>query len=120
MQLYPAIDLKNGQCVRLRQGEFEHITVYSDEPEKVARRWQEQGATYLHLVDLDGAFQAAHTLKGVSGNLGLTPLYEVVCDIVEPLRHGEKRSDYPAMLEKIEEEFAKVRQMHEELTACQL
>ena len=52
--------------------------------------------------------------------MGLTPLYEAVCDIVEPLRHGEKRSDYPAMLEKIEEEFAKVRQMHEELTACQL
>ena len=74
----------------------------------------------LQAENLDGAFQAAHTLKGVSGNLGLTPLYEAIWDIVEPLRHGEKRSDYPAMLEKIEEEFVKVRQMHEELTACQL
>lgn len=55
MQLYPAIDMKNGQCVRLRQGEFKDITVYSDSPEKVAAYWQEKGATFLHLVDLDGA-----------------------------------------------------------------
>ncbi len=55
MQLYPAIDLKNGQCVRLKQGEFKEITVYSDKPEEIAALWQEQGATYLHLVDLDGA-----------------------------------------------------------------
>ena len=55
MQLYPAIDMKDGQCVRLRQGEFKDITVYSDAPWKVASWWQEQGATFLHLVDLDGA-----------------------------------------------------------------
>lgn len=55
MQLYPAIDMKNGQCVRLRQGEFKDITVYSEHPEKVALYWQEQGGTFLHLVDLDGA-----------------------------------------------------------------
>lgn len=62
MQLYPAIDLKNGQCVRLRQGEFKEVTVYSDAPEKVARYWQEQGATFLHLVDLDGAL-AGHSVN---------------------------------------------------------
>ena len=55
MQLYPAIDMKNGQCVRLRQGEFKDITIYSDAPEKVAAHWQEKGASFLHLVDLDGA-----------------------------------------------------------------
>ena len=55
MQLYPAIDMKNGQCVRLRQGAFADMTVYSDAPEKMALHWQEQGATFLHLVDLDGA-----------------------------------------------------------------
>ena len=55
MQLYPAIDMKNGQCVRLRQGAFKDITIYSDAPEKVAARWQERGASFLHLVDLDGA-----------------------------------------------------------------
>ena len=55
MQLYPAIDMKNGQCVRLRQGVFKDITIYSDAPEKVAAHWQEKGASFLHLVDLDGA-----------------------------------------------------------------
>lgn len=55
MQLYPAIDMKNGQCVRLRQGAFKDITIYSDTPEKVAAHWQERGASFLHLVDLDGA-----------------------------------------------------------------
>lgn len=55
MQLYPAIDMKNGQCVRLRQGAFDQITIYSDSPEKVATYWQEKGASFLHLVDLDGA-----------------------------------------------------------------
>ena len=55
MQLYPAIDMKNGQCFRLRQGAFKDITIYSDAPEKVAAHWQEKGASFLHLVDLDGA-----------------------------------------------------------------
>ena len=55
MQLYPAIDMKNGKCVRLRQGAFKDITVYSEHPEEIAALWQEKGATFLHLVDLDGA-----------------------------------------------------------------
>ena len=55
MRLYPAIDIKDGQCVRLRQGAFKDITIYSDAPEKVAAHWQEKGASFLHLVDLDGA-----------------------------------------------------------------
>lgn len=55
MQLYPAIDMKNGRCVRLRQGEFKNITVYSEHPEEIAVLWQEKKATFLHLVDLDGA-----------------------------------------------------------------
>lgn len=62
MQLYPAIDLKNGQCVRLKQGKFKEITVYSHTPEKVAAYWQAQGASYLHLVDLDGAL-AGHSVN---------------------------------------------------------
>lgn len=55
MQLYPAIDMKNGKCVRLRQGAFKDITVYSEHPEEIVALWQEKGATFLHLVDLDGA-----------------------------------------------------------------
>lgn len=55
MLIYPAIDLLQGRCVRLRQGDFSRETVYSDDPVAVARRWVEQGASRLHVVDLDGA-----------------------------------------------------------------
>lgn len=56
LTLYPAIDLKNGQCVRLRQGEMDQATVYSDDPGEQARYWNDQGCKWLHVVDLDGAF----------------------------------------------------------------
>lgn len=56
MLLIPAIDLKNGQCVRLRQGRMEEATVYGEDPAAMARHWVSQGARRLHLVDLDGAF----------------------------------------------------------------
>jgi phosphoribosylformimino-5-aminoimidazole carboxamide ribotide isomerase len=56
MQLIPAIDLKDGQCVRLKQGRMEDDTVFSDNPVAVAGRWVELGARRLHLVDLNGAF----------------------------------------------------------------
>lgn len=56
MIIYPAIDLKDGQCVRLVQGKAENKTVYSNQPADMARSWQEQGARWLHVVDLDGAF----------------------------------------------------------------
>ncbi len=56
MLLIPAIDLKGGKCVRLRQGRMEDDTVFSDDPVAVAARWVEAGAKRLHLVDLDGAF----------------------------------------------------------------
>lgn len=55
MQIIPAIDMKDGRCVRLYQGDFQRATVYDDDPVAVARRWEEQGAPWLHLVDLDGA-----------------------------------------------------------------
>lgn len=57
MQLYPAIDLKDGKSVRLKQGEFKEITVYCEEPYKVARYFEENGASFIHLVDLDGALE---------------------------------------------------------------
>lgn len=56
MQLIPAIDLKDGQCVRLKQGLMEQATIFSDSPAKMAQHWLEQGAQQLHLVDLNGAF----------------------------------------------------------------
>ncbi len=55
MLLIPAIDLKDGQCVRLRQGDIAQNTVYSDDPVAVATRWVEAGARRLHIVDLNGA-----------------------------------------------------------------
>jgi len=55
MELYPAIDLRGGRCVRLLQGQFDAETVYSDDPVQVALRWQAEGARWLHIVDLDGA-----------------------------------------------------------------
>lgn len=56
MLLIPAIDLKEGRCVRLRQGRMEDETIFSDDPLAVAARWVEAGAKRLHIVDLDGAF----------------------------------------------------------------
>jgi phosphoribosylformimino-5-aminoimidazole carboxamide ribotide isomerase len=56
MLLIPAIDLKDGKCVRLRQGRMEDSTVFSDDPVAMAARWVEAGARRLHLVDLNGAF----------------------------------------------------------------
>ena len=55
MQIWPAIDLRGGKCVRLRQGDYSRETVYGDDPVEAARRWVGEGATCLHLVDLDGA-----------------------------------------------------------------
>ena len=62
MRLYPAIDIKNGQCVRLRQGVFEDTTVYANEPFQVAKEFEAEGAKFLHIVDLDGA------LRGTGAN----------------------------------------------------
>jgi phosphoribosylformimino-5-aminoimidazole carboxamide ribotide isomerase len=56
MLLIPAIDLKDGKCVRLKQGDMNESTTYGDDPAAVARRWVDAGARRLHLVDLNGAF----------------------------------------------------------------
>jgi len=65
MLLIPAIDLKNGQCVRLRQGRMDDDTVFGDDPVAMATRWVEAGARRLHLVDLDGAFAGKPVNAGV-------------------------------------------------------
>ncbi len=56
MTILPAIDLKDGKCVRLRQGRADDVTIYGDDPAQQARDWREQGGRELHVVDLDGAF----------------------------------------------------------------
>lgn len=67
--------------------------------------------------DLDAAFEAAHTLKGVAGNLGLTPFYDSVCRIVEPIRNREEREDYSQMYQEIQDEFSRVDELWKELSA---
>ena len=69
MVILPAIDLKGGLCVRLRQGRAEDATVYSSDPVAQARTWREQGAEQLHVVDLDGAFQGEPKHADVIGRI---------------------------------------------------
>ena len=57
MIILPAIDIKDGQCVRLYQGDYAQVTTYDSDPVQVAVRWQKSGASWLHIVDLDGAAQ---------------------------------------------------------------
>jgi phosphoribosylformimino-5-aminoimidazole carboxamide ribotide isomerase len=69
MLLIPAIDLKDGQCVRLEQGRMDEATVFSDDPVAMATHWAEQGCQRLHLVDLDGAFAGEPRNKSVIGEI---------------------------------------------------
>ena len=74
MLLIPAIDLKDGQCVRLKQGLMEQVTVFSESPAEQARHWLDQGARRLHLVDLNGAFAGkpknAAAIKAILAEVG--------------------------------------------------
>jgi phosphoribosylformimino-5-aminoimidazole carboxamide ribotide isomerase len=65
MLIIPAIDLKDGECVRLRQGRMEDSTVFSDDPVSIAAKWVAAGTKRLHLVDLNGAFDG----KPVNGEV---------------------------------------------------
>jgi phosphoribosylformimino-5-aminoimidazole carboxamide ribotide isomerase len=75
MKLYPAIDIKDGQCVRLRQGVYEDKTVYDDKPWKVAKEFEAAGARFIHLVDLDGAREGRsvndEAVKEIIENVGI-------------------------------------------------
>ncbi|WP_042220468.1 1-(5-phosphoribosyl)-5-[(5-phosphoribosylamino)methylideneamino]imidazole-4-carboxamide isomerase [Oceanobacillus manasiensis] len=62
MILFPAIDIKDGKCVRLTQGDYNQQKIYSESPINIARQWEEQGADFIHIVDLDGA------KSGISSN----------------------------------------------------
>ena len=78
MLLIPAIDLKDGKCVRLKQGRMDDVTVYSDDPVAMARQWASQGARRLHVVDLDGAQSGrpahAETIKRICEALPDIPI----------------------------------------------
>ncbi len=74
MLLIPAIDLKDGQCVRLKQGDMDQSTVFSEDPAAMARSWVNKGARRLHLVDLNGAFagkpQNLPAIKAILAEVG--------------------------------------------------
>lgn len=57
MRIYPAIDIKDGKCVRLLQGRFSDVTVYGDNPADMAKKWESLGGEFIHVVDLDGALK---------------------------------------------------------------
>lgn len=61
MTVYPAIDIKDGKCVRLTQGRFDDVTVYGDNPAQMAKKWESMGAQFIHVVDLDGALDGKWT-----------------------------------------------------------
>ncbi len=57
MRIYPAIDIKDGKCVRLFKGRFSDVTVYADSPAETAKKWESLGGEFIHVVDLDGALK---------------------------------------------------------------
>lgn len=82
MIIFPAIDIRGGKCVRLLKGDFAQETVFSDKPEEMAKKWQAQGAQFLHLVDLDGA------LAGKPQNLATVEKILAAVDIPVELGGG--------------------------------
>jgi phosphoribosylformimino-5-aminoimidazole carboxamide ribotide isomerase len=79
MQVIPAIDLRGGHCVRLRQGDFDQETIFSDDPAAMAQRWESEGAARIHLVDLDGA-KAGHPVN-VDAVRQIVALIRVPCQL---------------------------------------
>lgn len=89
MVIIPAIDLKDGKCVRLLQGDFDRVTVYSDNPVETARLWREKGAERLHLVDLDGS------VAGSPRNVEI--INQIVKDVGIPIEIGGGIRDLPTI-----------------------
>lgn len=80
MKLFPAIDLKDGQCVRLIQGDMDQATVFSDTPHEQARAFEDAGFDYLHIVDLNGAFEG----EPVNGNA----IEQILANVDMPIQLG--------------------------------
>lgn len=124
MQLYPAIDIKDGKCVRLTQGLFDNVTIYSDTPADMARQWVEQGSTFLHLVDLDGALAGksvnetviraiAQTVSvpiQIGGGIRSAEAIQAMLDAgVTRVIIGTKAVQHPAFIKEIVERFGAER-----------
>ncbi|MCI0379079.1 MAG: 1-(5-phosphoribosyl)-5-[(5-phosphoribosylamino)methylideneamino]imidazole-4-carboxamide isomerase [Gemmataceae bacterium] len=120
MRIYPAIDLRGGQCVRLKQGDYQQETVFGPDPAAMAKRWVAEGAQVLHIVDLDGAREGRPTngdsvraiveASGVPCQLGGglrsdEHIREALSWGVERVVIGTKALQSPAWLEKMAGSF---------------
>jgi phosphoribosylformimino-5-aminoimidazole carboxamide ribotide isomerase len=88
MLLLPAIDLMGGQVVRLRRGDAAQKTVYSDDPAALARRWQEEGGDYLHIVDLDAAFSGKSSPENQAALRAIVAAVSIPCELGGGMRDG--------------------------------
>ena len=86
MLLLPAIDLMSGQVVRLRQGKAAEKTVYSDDPAALARRWEQEGGDYLHVVDLDAAFSGQSGAENQAALRAILAALTIPCELGGGLR----------------------------------
>ena len=87
MRIWPAIDIRGGKCVRLRQGDYQQETIFGDDPVQVAQQWVEQGGHCLHLVDLDGARDGALTNREVIA--AIVAATKVPCELGGGIRDEE-------------------------------
>ncbi len=91
MIILPAIDIKDGRCVRLYQGDYAQVTTYDTDPVQVALRWQDAGASWLHIVDLDGAAQGSPANADLIGRIrAATTLHIEVGGGMRSLAHIEQ------------------------------
>lgn len=120
MKILPAVDIKDGRCVRLFQGNADQVTVYDEDPVRVVASWEKQGAPYLHIVDLDGAFQGrpvslpiiqqiARTIKipfEVGGGMRTTDDIRAVLDAgADRVIIGTKACESPEWFQSLLQEF---------------
>lgn len=92
MLIIPAVDIKNGQCVRLAQGDFDRVTVYAENPADMARLWAQKGAQRIHLVDLDGS--VAGLPKNASIILNIAKSVDVPIEVGGGIRNMETIDHY--------------------------
>jgi phosphoribosylformimino-5-aminoimidazole carboxamide ribotide isomerase len=95
VQIWPAIDIRGGKCVRLQQGDYQRETVFGEDPAAVARHWVGQGAKHLHLVDLDGAREGKPV--NLASVRGVVEAVEVPCELGGGIRSEENIRDLLGM-----------------------
>ena len=120
MVVFPAIDIRGGKCVRLFQGDFKQETVFSNNPEEMAEQWVSQGASYLHIVDLDGARSGSpvnvFTIKKIletvkipievgGGIRSIDNIYDLLEMGVDRVILGSAAVDNPSLVKQAAREF---------------